>query len=75
MQIIHQVNEFLTTIFPDSIITNKKDYIISSVSNKRYTGNQVFAYLYVSWALAIPDQVQHLGLDYGKEFELAKNMI
>lgn len=53
---------------------NKKDYIISSINNKRFSGNQVLAFYYVSWALAIPEQVQHLGLDFGKEFEMAKKI-
>ncbi len=51
---------------------NKKDYIISSVSNNRFSGNQVLAFYYVSWVLAMPEQVQHLGLDFRKEFEMAK---
>lgn len=53
---------------------NKKDYIISSINNKRFSGNQVLAFYYVSWALAMPEQVQHLGLDFGKEFEMAKKI-
>lgn len=50
---------------------NKKDYIISSISEKRFTGTQVLAYYYTSWRLAIPEHLAELGLDYGKEFELA----
>lgn len=53
---------------------NKKDYIISSINNKRFSGNQVLAFYYVSWALAMPDQVQHLGLDFNKEFMMAKQI-
>ena len=53
---------------------NKKDYIISSINNKRFSGNQVLAFYYVSWALAMPEQVQHLGLEFGKEFEMAKKI-
>jgi Tfp pilus assembly protein PilF len=53
---------------------NKKDYIISSIDNKRFTGNQVLAFYYISWALVMPEQVQHLGLDFGKEFEIAKKI-
>lgn len=53
---------------------NKKDYIISSINNKRFSGNQVLAFYYVSWALAMPNQVQHLGLDFGKEFEIANKI-
>ena len=57
------------------IDTNKKDYIISSINNKRFSGNQVLAFYYVSWALAMPEQVQHLGLDFAKEFEMAKKIL
>jgi hypothetical protein len=32
------------------------------------------AFYYVSWALAMPEQVQHLGLEFGKEFEMAKKI-
>jgi Flp pilus assembly protein TadD len=53
---------------------NKKEYIISSISDKRFSGNQVLAYYYVSWAIAIPEQVQHLGLNFKKEFEMAKKL-
>lgn len=53
---------------------NTKDCILSSINNKRFSGNQVLAFYYVSWALAMPEQVQHLGLDFGKEFEMAKKL-
>jgi len=32
------------------------------------------SYYYVSWALAMPDQVEKLGLPYQQEYELAKQM-
>jgi hypothetical protein len=50
---------------------NKKEYIISSIVGKRFSGNQVLAYYYVSWAIAMPEQVQHLGLDFKKEYAMA----
>ncbi len=50
---------------------NKKDYIIGSIPQKRFSGTQVLAYYYTSWRLAIPKHLAELGLDYGKEFELA----
>ena len=53
---------------------NKKEYIISSIVDKRFSGNQVLAYYYVSWAIAMPEQVQHLGLDFIKEYEMAKKL-
>ncbi|SHM44500.1 tetratricopeptide repeat protein [Flavobacterium xanthum] len=54
---------------------NKKEYIIASITGKRFSGNQVLAYYYVSWAIAMPEQVQHLGLDFKNEFEMAKKTI
>jgi hypothetical protein len=53
---------------------NKKEYIISSIPNKRFSGNRVLAFYYVSWAIAMPEQVQHLGLDFKNEFEMAKKL-
>ena len=53
---------------------NKKDYIIGSIPEKRFSGNQVLAYYYTSWRLAIPEHLTELGLDYGKEFEMAKKL-
>jgi hypothetical protein len=53
---------------------NKKDYIIASITGKRFSGNQVLAYYYTSWSLAMPEQVQHLGLDFTKEYEMAKKL-
>jgi hypothetical protein len=50
---------------------DKKDYRINSIPNKLFSGYQILAYYYVSWALAMPDQVDKLGLDYGKEFKAA----
>ncbi len=57
------------------INTKQKEYAMANVNSKnRHYGNQVLAFYYVSWAMAMPEQVQHLGLDFGKEFELAKKI-
>jgi hypothetical protein len=55
--------------------TEKQDYRINAMPNKLFSGYQILAYYYVSWALAMPDQVDKLGLNYGKEFAAAKTMI
>ena len=55
--------------------TEKQDYRVNSIPNKLFSGYQILAYYYVSWALAMPDQVDKLGLDYGKEFAAAKMMM
>lgn len=65
----------LAMLGTQGIDPNQNDYIISSISSKRFSGNQVLAFYYVSWALAMPDQVQHLGLDFTEEFEIANKLI
>lgn len=41
-------------------------------STIRHLVNKVLEFYYVSWAMAMPEQVQHLGLEFGKEFESAR---
>lgn len=53
---------------------DKDDYRISSISGKTFSGYHILAYYYVSWMLAMPEQVDKLGLDYRKEYELANQM-
>lgn len=80
MQIVHKTNDFFYAIFFKAkqrtmgIDPNKKDYIISNIDGKRFSENQVLSYYYVSWVLSTPEQVQHLGLDFGKEFEMVKKI-
>ncbi|MBK9985208.1 MAG: hypothetical protein IPP15_23130 [Saprospiraceae bacterium] len=54
---------------PDS-----KDYRISLIPGKLFSGYHILAYYYVSWMMALPDQVDKLGLNYGAEYEMAKHM-
>jgi tetratricopeptide (TPR) repeat protein len=56
------------------IDTKIDNYIVGSFPNQRFSGYQLLAYYYVSWALAVPEHVGELGLDYKEEFELAKQM-
>ena len=51
-----------------------KDYRISDIPDKLFSGYHMLAYYYVSWALAMPDKVQELQLPFDREFELAKQM-
>ena len=51
-----------------------KDYRISALPGKLFSGYHILAYYYVSWALAMPEQVEQLGLSYQQEYELAKQM-
>jgi len=53
----------------------KSGYTVPSIPDKEFTGNQILAWYYVSWALSSPHQLAELGLPYEKEFELAKKMV
>jgi tetratricopeptide (TPR) repeat protein len=53
---------------------DKKDYTIPSIPNKQFSGFKILSYYYVSWMLAMPEQIGKLDLNYGKEYELAKQM-
>ncbi|AOW11405.1 hypothetical protein EM308_14060 [Flavobacterium gilvum] len=53
---------------------NIKDYKLSSIANKSFSGYQILAYYYVSWAIAIPEMLSQLQLPFDKEYKLASTM-
>ncbi len=53
---------------------NKKDYQIESIPNKTFTGYQILAWYYTSWALAMPEMADKLGLNYAAEYTMALTM-
>jgi hypothetical protein len=52
----------------------EKKYSIKSIPDKEFGGYQLLAYYYVSWARAIPDKLEHLGLPFSKAYESALQM-
>lgn len=55
-------------------IDPKKKYSIKSFPDKEFGGYQFLAYYYVSWAQAIPEKLDHLGLPFSKAYESALQM-
>lgn len=55
-------------------IDPKKTYSIKSLPGKEFGGYQFLAYYYVSWARAIPEKLEHLGLPFSKAYESAMQM-
>ena len=55
-------------------IDPKKKYSIKSIPDKEFGGYQFLAYYYVSWARAIPEKLDHLGLPFSKAYESALSM-
>jgi tetratricopeptide (TPR) repeat protein len=53
---------------------SKENYTVPSIPGKTFTGTQILAWFYASWATAKPEQVDKLGLNYGREWEMAKQM-
>ncbi|MBK7095620.1 MAG: hypothetical protein IPH57_11415 [Saprospiraceae bacterium] len=53
---------------------DKKDYMLRSVPDKKFSGYHILAYYYVSWSIAMPDMVAQLQLPYENEFILAKTL-
>ena len=45
------------------------------IAGKSFTGYQVLAYYYVSWAKAFPEYLEQLQLPFEKEYEFALEMI
>ena len=55
-------------------INPKKKYSIKSIPDKEFGGYQFLAYYYVSWARAIPEKLEALGLPFSKAYESAMQM-
>ena len=53
----------------------RSDYTIDSIPGKQFSGYQILAWYYVSWSLAMPEMVGQLGLNYEKEYEMAKQIL
>ncbi|MDP3945221.1 MAG: tetratricopeptide repeat protein [Lutibacter sp.] len=53
---------------------DKKDYRISAIKGKTFSGYHILAYYYVSWSLAVPVSLPELKLPYEEEYKLAKTM-
>lgn len=51
-----------------------KNYKLSSIPNKTFTGYQILAYYYVSWSIAIPEMLEQLQLPFEGEYKLALTM-
>ncbi|EOR93498.1 TPR repeat protein [Arcticibacter svalbardensis MN12-7] len=56
-------------------IDPKKDnYSVPSLNGRKFSGYQMIAYFYVSWAIAIPDMLSQIGLPFDQEYKIAKQL-
>jgi hypothetical protein len=56
------------------ISPDKKGYSINAIPNKEFGGYEFLAYYYVSWALAVPDKVNSLGLPFKTAYQSARKL-
>ena len=70
---IHRIALEIAMVGVTGINPNKK-YSIKSIPDKEFGGYQLLAYYYVSWARAIPEKLEHLGLPFSKAYESALQM-
>ena len=47
---------------------------INAIPNKEFGGYEFLAYYYVSWALAVPDKVDSLGLPFKSAYQSARKL-
>ncbi len=52
----------------------KSGYKVDSIPGKDFGGYEMLAYYYVSWALAIPEQLNALGMPFSKAWEVAQEL-
>lgn len=52
----------------------EEKYKLNKIPNKTFSGYQILAFYYVSWALAIPEMLSDLQLPFDHEYELAKKL-
>lgn len=70
---VHRIALEIAMVGVTGINPNKK-YSIKSIPDKEFGGYEFLAYYYVSWARAIPDKLEHLGLPFSKAYESALQM-
>ena len=58
----------------EGITPDAEGYTVPFIAGKTFTGYQVMAYCYVSWAKAFPDELLQLHLPFDKEYSFAQEM-
>lgn len=61
-------------MFGNGISPDAEGYSVPLIACKSFSGYQVLACYYVSWAKAFPEYLEQLQLPFGKEYEFAREM-
>lgn len=71
---VHRIAIEIAMVGLRGINPDNKDYSISAIPNKKFGGYEFLAYYYVSWAIAIPDKLDSIGLPFKTAYETAKQL-
>jgi hypothetical protein len=70
-----QVAFDIATLGQSGIHPDKTGYKISSIKDRVFSGKELLAFYYVSWAIAFPQMIDKLGLHYSDAYQQAKNLV
>ena len=62
-------------LYADRISPDAEGYSVPLIAGKTFTGYQVLAYYYVSWAKAFPEHLEQLHLPFDKEYQFAQEVV
>ena len=71
---VHRIAIEIAMVGVTGIDPKKKGYSIKSLPNRKFGGYEFLAYYYVSWARAIPEKLNSLGLPFSNAYEAALQM-
>jgi hypothetical protein len=71
---IHKIAYEIAMIGIHGIKPESTGFKVSLIPDKTFSGYHLLAYYYVSWAIAIPHDLESLGLPYKNEYEMAKTI-
>ncbi len=73
-QNVHRIALEIAMVGMTGIKPKKKGYKINALPGREFGGYEFLAYYYVSWAIAIPDKLNDLGLPFSQAYEAALEM-
>ena len=71
---IHRIAIEIAMVGMHGINPANKGYSIQAIPNREFGGYEFLAFYYVSWALAIPEKLDNLGLPFKSAYESAKSL-
>ena len=73
-QNVHRIALEIAMVGMTGIKPKNKGYKINALSGREFGGYEFLAYYYVSWAIAIPEKLNDLGLPFSQAYDAALHM-